>query len=178
MTPQVWSRHRSLNRSSAGATTRKYEAALWTLFDRQPESPRLLNVEAWGLVRPIGLPEADAQHGLRLAERACQIEPGNGAYLNTLGVAQYRTGQYEKARATLTRSNQLNANREPADLAFLAMTQHRLDQIEPARTTLMRLREVMKDPKTAREEENQGFLREAESVILGSADLPEDVFAP
>jgi hypothetical protein len=39
---------------------------------------------------------------------------------------------YEKARATLKRSNQLSGDRQPAELAFLAMTQHRLSQAEAA----------------------------------------------
>ena len=57
------------------------------------------------------------------------------------------------------------------------MTQQRLNQTEAARATLERLREVMKDPKTAANAENQAFRREAESVILNSSELPEDVFA-
>ena len=114
---------------------------------------------------------------------ACRLEPGNSPYyhlfLNTLGVAQYRMGQYEKARATLTQSNRLNGNRQSADLAFLAMTQHQLNQVAAAHATLERLGEVMKaDPRIAGNEENQGFLREAETVILYSPELPEDVFAP
>ena len=42
------------------------------------------------------------------AEAACQHEPDKGALLNTLGVAQYRTGHYREAVATLTRSERLN----------------------------------------------------------------------
>jgi tetratricopeptide (TPR) repeat protein len=153
-------------------------AAALALAETWPESPEALNNAAWGLVKLPNRPEADSRRGLRLAETACQLEPDNGAYLNTLGVAQYRTGQYEKAQATLTRSNQLNGSRQPADLAFLAMTQHRLNQVEAARATLERLREVMKDPKIAASAENQGLLREAETVILNSPELPEEVFAP
>jgi tetratricopeptide (TPR) repeat protein len=153
-------------------------AAALALAESWPESAVILNNAAWALVRLPSRAEADAQRGLRLAERACQIVPGDGVLLNTLGVAQYRTGQYEKARATLTRSNELNANREPPDLAFLAMTLHRLNQLELARATLMRIREIMKDATIADNKENQEFLREAESVILGAAELPEDVFAP
>ena len=45
---------------------------------------------------------------LRLAEAACRLEPKHGYYVNTLGVAQYRAGQYAEALATLTRSEPLN----------------------------------------------------------------------
>jgi tetratricopeptide (TPR) repeat protein len=137
-----------------------------------------LNLEAWELVAVSNRPEADYRRGLRLAETACRLEPNDGMYRNTLGVAEYRTGQYEKAQATLTRSNQLDGDRDPADLAFLAMTQHRLHQVEAARATLQRLRAVMKGPtKEAADPENQEFLREAEAVIPNSPELPEDVFA-
>jgi hypothetical protein len=157
-------------------------AAALALAETWPESALALNEAAWPLVKLPSRPEADFRRGLRLAEQACQLEPENSwrycAYLNTLGVAQYRAGQYEKARATLTQSNRLNGNRSPADLAFLAMTQHRLNQVAAARATLERLREVMKGPNFAGNLENQGFLGEAESVMRNSPDLPEDVFAP
>jgi Flp pilus assembly protein TadD len=155
-------------------------AAALALAETWPESTSAstFNKAAWTLVQLPNHPEADSRRGLRLAEAATRIEPDNGVFLNTLGVAQYRAGQYQKARATLTRSNQLNGSREPSDLAFLAMTHQRLDQVEAARATLERLREVMKVPDRARIGENQEFLREAESVILKSPELPEDVFAP
>src|SRR5262249_16947957 len=122
--------------------------------------------------------EADSRRGLRLAEAAVRNGPDkDGVYLNTLGVAQYRTCQYEKAQATLTRSNKLRGNRKPADLAFLAMARHRLNQVKAARATLERLREA-KDLYGFASEEDQEFLREAESLILISPELPEDVFTP
>jgi hypothetical protein len=157
-------------------------AAALSLAESWPESASALNEAAWTLVKLANRPEADSRRGLRLAEAACQLRPENSRYdllfLKTLGVAQYRVGQYEKAQATLTRSNPFNRNREPSDLAFLAMTQYRLNQAQAARATLKWLREVMKDPSTAANEENQGLLREAESVILNSPELPEHVFAP
>jgi tetratricopeptide (TPR) repeat protein len=141
-------------------------------------SAEALNVAAWVLVRLPNRPEADLRSGLRLAEAACQLRPNSGDILHTLGVAQYRTGQYEKAQATLTRSSHLNRNRQPADLAFLAMTQHRLHQVEAARATLQRLRELMKDPEIATNTESPRLLREAETVIVNSPELPEEIFVP
>ena len=84
-----------------------------------------------------------------LAWAACRQEPENGSYLNALGIAQYRTGLVAEALASLTRSNDLNHQKEPGDLAFLALTQHRLGQSGKAHHTLARLREVMKDPQWA-----------------------------
>jgi uncharacterized protein with WD repeat len=154
-------------------------AVALALAETWPESASALNNESFKMIGLPNRPESDFQRGLRLAEAAIRIEPDNGAYLKTLGVAQYRMGRYQEAQATLERSNQLTGNHDPvADLAFLAMAQHRLNQMEAARATLKQLREVMKDPRIGINSENQGFLREAESVILGSANLPEGVFAP
>jgi DNA-binding beta-propeller fold protein YncE len=158
------------------ATALKLAESFWATRIRQ--QAQSLNNAAWELVKLPNRPEADFRRGLRLAKDACQLQPNDGLILNTLGVAQYRTGQYEKAQATLTRSNQVNRNLQPADLAFLAMTQHRLHQVEAARATLQRFRAVMKDPEVAANGENQGFLREAETVILNLPELPDEVFAP
>ena len=91
-------------------------------------------------------------------------------------MAQYRSGLVAEALATLTRSNDLNKQKEPADLAFLALAQHRLGQSEKARDTLGRLREVMKDPQRAGNQEAQAFLREAETIELDRV-FPADPFA-
>jgi hypothetical protein len=101
------------------------------------------------------------------------LEPDNGQFVNTLGIAQYRLGEYKKALETLTRSDQINVARDnvahPADLAFLAMTQHQLGRPDQAKATLVRLREIMKQPRWAQAKKSQGFLREAEALIQKSA---------
>jgi hypothetical protein len=65
----------------------------------------------------------------------------------------------------LVRSNKLRKESDPSGLAFLAMSQHQLGQKEQAQATLARLREVMKQPRWAKNAEAQGFLREAEAVL-------------
>ena len=132
------------------------QAACLKLAGTWPESAEECNNVAWPLVRDPGRPEADYRRGLRLATAACRLEPDDGAYLNTLGVAQYRSGLVAEALATLTRSNDLNKQSEPADLAILALAQHRLGQSDKARATLARLREVMKDPQRAGNPEATG----------------------
>ena len=82
------------------------------------EDADALNRRAGRSSKSPGGPRADYDRALRWSEAACRLYPGNGNFLNTLGVAQYRVGQYEKARSTLTRSNQLNGNREPSRPGF------------------------------------------------------------
>jgi WD40 repeat protein/tRNA A-37 threonylcarbamoyl transferase component Bud32 len=141
-----------------------------SLAERFAEPSALaLNDASWAVVRQPALSATQYQLALRQASAACRLEPGNGPFLNTLGVAQYRAARYEEAAATLTQSDKLNAAANkgslPADLAFLAMAQHQLGRNEEAQATLGRLREAMKNPKWAQGEENQGFLREAEALF-------------
>jgi tetratricopeptide (TPR) repeat protein len=144
-----------------------------------PESARALNSRSWTVVHKPGGDPAEYQRALRRSEKACEYEPDNGDFLNTLGVAQYRVRQYKKALSTLTRSNQLNGNRQPADLAFLAMALHRLGRSEASRTTLSHLRAVLRDSQAAASAESEALLREAEAVLAGPAgELPANVFAP
>src|SRR5207253_4686961 len=97
---------------------------------REEEDPQLLNNASWAVVAKPGA-DATAYHlALLQAEEACRLAPGDSYFLNTLGVAQYRLGQYERAVDTLSRSTKLSATQEvgslPADMAFLAMAHWRL----------------------------------------------------
>jgi hypothetical protein len=134
-----------------------------------PEDPSVLNHLAWELVKLPGRATPDYQQALRCSEAACQLEPGKGAYLTTLGVTHYRTADHAKALEILRRSDAMNQKQDqgtlPADLAFLAMTQHRLGHPREAQAELRRLRERMKDPRWAEDAEAQGFLREAEALL-------------
>jgi hypothetical protein len=152
-------------------------AACLKLAGTWSESASECNNAGWALVRKPGQSDASYQRGLRLARAACRLQPENGVSLNTLGVAQYRCGLMAEAVATLTRSNELNKERDPSDLAFLALAQHRLGQSDKARATLGRLREVMKDPRRAGDPEARALLREAETIELDQV-FPVDPFSP
>ena len=146
-----------------------------------PENPWLLNALARDLVMLPGGEMSGYRKASHYIEEACQLEPKNGLSLNTLGVAYYRVGNYEKALETLLRSDQINkaqfqlASAErpsmlwpprsdeinkaqfqgstAADLAFLAMTQQHLGHPKEAQAELQRLRERIKDPRWAQDDE-------------------------
>ena len=134
-----------------------------------PEDPSALNDLAWELVKLPGGEMSGYRKALRYSEEACQLEPENGDFLNTLGVAYYRVGNYEKALDVLARSDKINALKDkgsrPADLAFLAMTHQQLGHAKEAEAKLQLLRERMKDPRSAQDAGAQGFLREAEELL-------------
>jgi hypothetical protein len=152
------------------------------LAERYRVDATRLNNASWSVVR---LPDAEAaayRLALRQAETACRQSPEYGVFLNTLGVAQYRVGQYREAVATLTHADELDSVTDqgstPAELAFLAMAQHCLGQTEKARAALSRLREAMKKPQWAKDQKAHAFLREAEVLELDDLVFPGDPFAP
>jgi len=156
------------------------QAACLKLAGTWAESARECNNAGFALVRDPGRPQAIYQRGLRLAKSACRMEPDNGLYLNTLGVAQYRAGSVAEGLTTLTRSNALNKEKEPADLALLAMAHQRLGQSVEARAMLDQLRDMMRQagPNISQSAENRAFLAEAEAVVLYDPIFPVDPFAP
>jgi tetratricopeptide (TPR) repeat protein len=137
--------------------------------DRSRVDPDHLKNLSWAVVRRSGLAPAAYRLALSRAEAACRPSPENSLYLNTLGVARYRAGQYREALADLKRSLELNAARSggpvPADLAFLALAQHRLGQHAEARKTLEQLRGIMQNPRWSDDEESETFLNEAAALI-------------
>jgi hypothetical protein len=52
------------------------------------------------------------------------------------------------------------------------MARQKLGDTAPARESLEKLRALMKQPDTAKDKELQGFLREAEALILGAGGKP------
>jgi predicted NACHT family NTPase len=149
------------------------QAAL-TLAERYHPGLMKLNTASWAVVRQPGASAEVYGHALLQAGEAGRLEPRNGSYLTTLGVAQYRVGQYQAALETLVRSEKLNTGPVygplPTDLAFLAMAQYQLSQKEQAQATLARLREAMKKPRLLPAPPFQAaFLREAEMLIEGKA---------
>jgi WD domain, G-beta repeat len=147
---------------------RKQEAMI--LAEQDSEEPAwALNDLAWPLVKQAGGDIAAYRKAVRFSEVACQSEPSNGRFLNTLGIGYYRVGNYEKALTTLRRSIQMNktlieGGPLPVDLAFLAMTEQRLGHAKEARAQLEHLRERMRQPLSWTDEP-KGFLREAEALL-------------
>ena len=147
------------------------------------EEPLRLNRDGWNLVRfADGAPESYTI-GLRGAEAAVAAEPENVVFLSTLGVAQYRNGQFEEACSTLTHCDQLRQQQQrksvPRDVAVLAMALLRVGRTDEARAVYERLEGLMDDtnegwkyrrvPRTLFEEAKQ-LLEEA----VVQAEPPEN----
>jgi hypothetical protein len=157
-------------RKDGGLTEADREFAVRLAQTHPVASPEQLNEDAWQVVKARAASKDAYALALRRAEAAVRLAPGDGNTLNTLGVAQYRSGRYTDALTTLTKSEKLNAewdSSQPSDLAFLAMAQHQRGKKDKAKATLARLRDVLKQALWAKDTEAQGFLHEAEELIEG-----------
>lgn len=97
------------------------------LLKMSPDNDRALNDLAW-LLATCPKPELrDAGRAVELATRATGSAPGDGTRWNTLGVAQYRLGNWDAARSALTNSLSLLQDFSFAHNAyFLALVVDRL----------------------------------------------------
>jgi tetratricopeptide (TPR) repeat protein len=134
------------------------------------QPPMALNNEAWRLATgPVG--ERDPAKALKLIQEALKREPNNATLLNTLGVAQYRGGQYAAAIITLERS--LAAGKDESDgfdLFFLAMCHAKLGDAARAKDCFdraVRWTEGQKNLPAQYAEELKAFRAEAEQVLNG-----------
>jgi tetratricopeptide (TPR) repeat protein len=130
--------------------------------------PRLLNDQAWRLVTgPEG--QRNPTRALELIQKAIERQPDNADFLNTLGVAQYRTGQYAAAVVTLEKS--LAAGKGASDgfdLFFLAMCHARLGEPEKAKDCFDRAvkwTEAQKNLSAQHAEELKAFRTEEEAEL-------------
>jgi WD40 repeat protein len=143
------------------------------LAERAVEYPVLLNNASWAVVLQPQRVGADYEQALRLAERACRLQPDVRSFQNTLGAAQYRLTRYPEARLTLTRIERLNmassATSGPVSLAFLTMVHHRLGKHAEARAYLGRLREAIQKAGGPSHPDVKAILHEAETLIEAPA---------
>jgi tetratricopeptide (TPR) repeat protein len=98
------------------------------------EQGEIANDLAWYLVDcPAEALRAPAE-AVGLARNAVKLAPEMGEYWNTLGVANYRAGEFQSAVIALSRSMELRSGGDAADHFFLAMAYERLGDRKRART--------------------------------------------
>jgi tetratricopeptide (TPR) repeat protein len=109
-------------------------AELYDIGLRYDARPEALNEFAWFLVDCPDVTLRDPQRAIQLAEQAVSQRPGSGAFWNTLGIAQYRAGQWSAAIADLEKSMQCGAGGSAYDWFFLAMAHWKRNEPTRART--------------------------------------------
>jgi eukaryotic-like serine/threonine-protein kinase len=145
----------------------------WKRAEKYHQDPGVLNGKSWLVVRRPGGAKEAYDLALRRAQEACRLAPEKAELLNTLGVAQYRCGQYPAALENLNKSDQIQSSRpggsHPVDLAFIAMTCHQLGQKEQAQAALARLQEAMKQARWTRDADARACTQEAQALTQATA---------
>jgi tetratricopeptide (TPR) repeat protein len=99
----------------------------------RPAFPVAHNDLAWLLANCPDETIRDPRRAVGHAQKAVELAPKEGAYWNTLGVAQYRAGDYSVAVASLRGGMELRKGGDAWDWFFLALAQGRLGQAAEAR---------------------------------------------
>jgi serine/threonine protein kinase/WD40 repeat protein len=130
-----------------------------------PKSADTHNALAWLLATCPELKLRDPKRAVMLATKAVELTPTEGNHWNTLGVSQYRSGEWKTAAASLEKSNELLKGSELSFNAyFLAMAHWQLGNKDEARKWNHRAVEWMKKHKP-NDEELGRFKIEAEKLL-------------
>jgi hypothetical protein len=144
------------------------------LADRYEEAsdPERYQRAAWSVLRQPHLNAFQYRFALRQAETACRLLPVQSLNRTTLGHAQYRTGQYREAVATLEKSLAAgNGQSDAFDLFFLAMCHAKLGDAAKAKDCFDRAVtwvEARKNLQPQDVQELKAFRAEAEEVMRSS----------
>ena len=124
---------------------------------------------AWMIAIDPTLTSDDYEVGVKGIQGALGVKQGEPAYINTLGILQYRLDRFEEALSTLALSLAFYSEKYehgvPADLAFIAMSHHQLGHVDEAQTAMRALRQAMLIPELSEEEDNQRHFAEAEAML-------------
>jgi WD40 repeat protein/tetratricopeptide (TPR) repeat protein len=106
----------------------------------------------------------NATQAVASALKAVELTPKHGTFWNTLGVAQYRAGNWKEAVAALQKSMQFRNGGDSFDWFFLAMAHWQLGNKDEARKWYDQAVQWM-DKNQPKDEELKRFRKEAEELL-------------
>jgi serine/threonine protein kinase len=124
---------KSLGNMSEAEQEFRLAAEQWRLVLPLDTDGRTLNSLAWLYADCPVLKLRNPIEAVTLAKKAVSLAPLAGSYWNTLGVAQYRAGDWSASIAALRQSMDKSKGGSAYDWFFLSMACHRLGQDEKAR---------------------------------------------
>jgi tetratricopeptide (TPR) repeat protein len=100
---------------------------------KYPDEPLRVHALAWFLTDCPATQFRDTQRAVELAKKALQLVPLSGRYWGTLGIAQYRAGQWRDAMTSVKRSMELSSGGDSRHWFCLAMAHWQVGDKEEAR---------------------------------------------
>ena len=156
--------YRSINQSSAAEHEWARTIQQCRLALPHDEQGMSANNLAWYLVDcPAPALRAPAE-AVGLARKAVAQAPEMGDYWNTLGVAQYRAGDFQSALTALSRSIELRSGGDGADHFFIAMAYEHLGDRKQARMWYDKAVQWM-DKRSPRNEADIRYQAEAKEIL-------------
>jgi len=104
----------------------------WDVTRRQPDLAMAHRELAWALATAVDSQLRDPDTAVEAARRATQLQPNDGGNWYTLGVAQYRAGNWRESVAALQKALSL-CNGSGNDWIFLAMAEWQAGRHDAAR---------------------------------------------
>jgi tetratricopeptide (TPR) repeat protein len=129
----------------------------------RPDWPEYHNNGAWLLATHPDPRRRDAGRAVALAHRAVELDPDEGDYWNTMGVAQYRAGDWPGAIQALEHAIALHGRTSHNEF-FLAMAHRQLGDKEKARQRYHQAMQWMQQNKS-HDEELRRFRAEAAALL-------------
>jgi tetratricopeptide (TPR) repeat protein len=159
---EVWA-----NRGRVHAASKQYDKAIADYRKSLELSPRdagTCNNFAWLLATCPDRKLRDPGQATELARKAVELDPKNPLYPNTLGVAQYRAGDFKAAIEALNKSMERRNGGDSFDWLFLAMAHWELGNKDEARQWYDRAVAWM-EKNRPKDEELRRFRAEAEELL-------------
>lgn len=145
----------------------KAVAAYAKAIEASPGSAEAHNNLAWFYATFPNITLRDPGKAVSLAKKVIELKPMDGAGWNTLGVAQYRAGDWPAAVEALTKSTELRDGGDAFDWFFLAMAHWQLGDKELARKWYGQAIGRM-EKKQPSDDELEWFRAEADELLAAS----------
>jgi tetratricopeptide (TPR) repeat protein len=140
--------------------------AIWRKASALAEIDALnLNQFAWMLATAPDPQYRDFRTAVEFSKRAVELGPQVGEFWNTLGVAYFREGKWQRAIEALQKSMELRAGGDAGDWLFLAMAHWQLGHGDEAASWYDQSVEWME--KNAVQNEELGRFRKEAAELLG-----------
>jgi tetratricopeptide (TPR) repeat protein len=129
-----------------------------------PNDAQARNYLAWWLATCPDLKLRDPDQAVAHGKKAVEVEPHNGYYWHSLGVAYCRTGDWKAGIRALGQSMKFRQGGDSFDWFFLAMAHRQLGEKDKARQWYERAVQWM-DKNRPKDDELRGFRAEAETLL-------------